>query len=90
MFLSDEWNACVYSTKVDGKTIVQRVRHNQSFWMGMELCAISEPLVKVLRLVDGEKSIIGYLYEAMDKAKGTIHRYYEDKGEEAFTRRDEI
>jgi hypothetical protein len=91
MFLSDEWNACVYSTKVDGQAIAQLVRHNQSFWMGVqELCAISEPLVKVLCLVDGEKPAMGYLYEAMDRAKEAIHRYYEDKGEEGFTRRVEI
>ena len=51
------------------------------------MCAVSEPLVKVLRLVDGEKLAMGYLYEAMDRAKEAIHRYYEDKGEDGFTRR---
>ena len=31
---------------------------------------ISEPLVRVLHLVDGdEKPAMGYLYEAMDRAK---------------------
>jgi hypothetical protein len=91
LFLLDEWNACVYSTKVDGQAIAQLVRHNQSFWMGVqELCAISEPLVKVLCLVDGENPTMGYLYEAMDRAKEAIHRYYENKGEEGFTRRAEI
>jgi hypothetical protein len=30
-----------------------------------ELCAINEPLVKVLRLVNGDKPAMGYLYEAM-------------------------
>ena len=44
--------------------------------------AISEPLVKVLCLVDGEKPAMGYLYEAMDRAKESIHAYYEDKGDE--------
>eukprot|EP00253_Pinus_taeda_P021372 PITA_21372 len=91
MFLLDEQNACIYSTKVDGKAIAQLVKHNPSFWMGVEeLCAISEPLVKVLCLVDGEKPTMGYLYEVMDKAKEAIYRYYEDKGEEGFTRGDEI
>jgi hypothetical protein len=84
--LSDEWNACVYSTKVDGHAITQLVRHNQSFRMGVqELCAINEPLVKVLHLVDGEKPAMGYLYEAMDRAKVAIHWYHEDKGEEGVT-----
>jgi hypothetical protein len=91
MFLSDEWKSCVYSTKVDGKAIARLVRHDERFWRGVEeLCVVSEPLVKVLRLVDGEKPTMGYLYEAMDRAKEAIYRYYEDKGEEGFTRRAEI
>ena len=45
-----------------------------------EVCAISEPLVKVLRLVDGEKPAMGYLYEAMDRAKEVMHTYCEYKG----------
>jgi hypothetical protein len=44
------------------------------------VCAISEPLVKVLRLVDGDKPTMCYLYDAMDRAKEAIHRFYEDKG----------
>jgi hypothetical protein len=64
------------------------VGHDQRFWSGVgEVCTISEPLVKVLRLVDGEKSTMGYLYEAMDRAKEAIYRYYENKGEEGLTKR---
>ena len=37
------------------------------------VCSIIEPLVKVLRLVDGDKLAMGYLYEAMDRAKESIH-----------------
>jgi hypothetical protein len=34
---------------------------------------ITEPLVRVFRLVDGdEKPAMGYLYEAMDRAKEEI------------------
>jgi hypothetical protein len=40
------------------------------------LCAISESLVKVLRLIDGDKPTMGYLYEA----KQSICAYYKDKG----------
>lgn len=45
------------------------------------LCAVNEPLVKVLHLVDGNKPVMGYLYEAMVRAKEAIHIYYEDKGD---------
>jgi hypothetical protein len=44
----------------------------------------------VLRLVDGEKPAMGYLYEAMDRAKEAIYRYYENKGEEGLTKRAQI
>ncbi|XP_065637294.1 uncharacterized protein LOC111990224 [Quercus suber] len=41
---------------------------------------VSEPLVRVLRLVDGdEKPAMGYLYEAMDKAKEEIKRRLKNK-----------
>eukprot|EP00253_Pinus_taeda_P036730 PITA_36730 len=55
-----------------------------------EVCAISEPLVKVLRLVDGDKPAMGYLYEAMDRAKEAIHAYYADKGDEGLEKQQVI
>ena len=65
--------------------------HNQKFWSVVgEECTVSEPLVKVIRLVDGDRPAMGYLYEAMDRAKETIHHYYEDKGEVGLTRRAEL
>jgi hypothetical protein len=82
MFLSNEWVACAYSTKQDGQAIAQLVGHDLIFWSGVgEVCTISEPLVKVLQLVDGEKPAMGYLYEAMDRANEAIYQYYENKRE---------
>ncbi|GJN36377.1 hypothetical protein PR202_gb25230 [Eleusine coracana subsp. coracana] len=41
---------------------------------------VTEPLVRVLRLVDGdEKPCMGYLYEAMDKAKENIKKRLRNK-----------
>ena len=40
---------------------------------------ITEPLVKVLRLVDGEKLAMGFIYEAMDQAKEQIKVAYKDR-----------
>ena len=91
MFLSDEWTTCVYSTKQDGHTIAQLVGHDQRFWSALgEICTVTEPLVKVLRLVDGDKPAMGYLYEALDRAKEAIYQYYDDKGEEGLTKRAQI
>jgi hypothetical protein len=52
-----------------------------------EVCAISKPLVKIIRLVDGDKLAMGYLYEAMDRAKESICAYYDDKGDDGFEKR---
>ena len=55
--------------------------YSEMFWRGVEeACLVSEPIVKVLRLVDGEKPAMAYLYEAMDRAKEAIRSYYADKG----------
>ena len=63
MFLSYEWHALSFSTKPEGQAIDRLVSFRESFWAGVEeVCAISEPLVKVLRLVDGVKPTMGYLY----------------------------
>ena len=55
--------------------------YTETFWQGVkEVCLISEPIVKVLRLVDGEKPAMAYVYDAMDRAKEAIRSYYADKG----------
>ena len=49
---------------------------------------VSSPLIRVLRLVDGEKKTpMGYIYEAMTRAKDTIVRSFnrnEEKYKEIF------
>jgi hypothetical protein len=52
----------------------------------VELCPMSEPSIKVLRLVDSDKPAMGYLYEAMDRAKKAIRAYYVGKGSHGFHR----
>jgi len=41
-------------------------------------------------LVDGDKPAMGYLYEAMDRAKEAIRAYYEDKGDEGLEKQQII
>ncbi|KAH9308797.1 hypothetical protein KI387_036708, partial [Taxus chinensis] len=79
MFSSDEWNASKWSRKQDGKDTKKKVFDNL-FWKKIaEVVKIVEPLIKVLRLVDGEISVMGYIYEAMDQAKEQIRASYRDK-----------
>jgi hypothetical protein len=61
MFVSGEWCDCRYSKREDGRAIARLV-YSDSFWEGVEeVCSVAEPLVKVLRLVDGDKPVMGYL-----------------------------
>lgn len=71
--------------KLEGEAICRLVSYQEDFWAGVqEVCVVTKPLVKVLRLVDGEKPVMGYLYEAMDRAKESIRPCYDDKGDEGF------
>ncbi|RVW19008.1 hypothetical protein CK203_095024 [Vitis vinifera] len=71
-----------------GKTIANIVLM-PSFWNTIVFCLkVSGPLVRVLRLVDGEKKApMGYIYEAMNRAKDAIVRSFngnEEKYKEIF------
>ena len=85
MFVSHEWDDLSFSRKPKGEAICRLVSYQESFWVGIdEVVSISEALVKVLRLVDGDKPTMGYLDEAMDRAKEAISTYYDDKGYDVF------
>ena len=55
---------------------VYRMIHSDKFWKDIaSIIVVFEPLVKVLRLVDSDdKADMGYLYEAMDRAKEAIKK----------------
>ena len=64
-----------------GKEVAAIVLDDKKFWLQcQQIVKISEPLVRVLRLVRGdEKPSMGYLYEAMDKAKENIKERLKSK-----------
>lgn len=79
LFSSDEWNQSQWSHKPEGKELKKKV-NEESFWRkAAKIVKLVEPLVKVLRLVDGERLAMGFIYEAMDQAKEQIKRQYKDK-----------
>ncbi|XP_058202971.1 uncharacterized protein LOC131317432 [Rhododendron vialii] len=73
MFTSEKWTNSKWAKEQGGKH-VEKVMLMASFWRNVLLALkFASPLVKVLRLVDGEvKPPMGYIYEAMDRAKETI------------------
>ncbi|XP_050945491.1 uncharacterized protein LOC127150844 [Cucumis melo] len=89
MFTSDEWKDSKWSKEQQGRRVVQTILL-ASFWTTIVFALkVSGPLVRVFRLVDGEKKPpIGYIYEAMDRAKEAIAKSFnnnEEKYKDIFT-----
>ncbi|CAL5350209.1 unnamed protein product [Camellia sinensis] len=84
MFNSDEWKNSRWGKAKTGQPYnVKKIILGKELWQKVtELCKVHEPLVRVLRLVDGdEKPTMGFIYEAIDRAKLAIKRdcrYYTD------------
>jgi len=89
MFTSNEWSNNKLSKKAKGREATKIVLM-LSFWNRVVFTLkVMAPLVHVLRLVDGErKAAIGYIYEAMEKAKEIIMKSFnndESKYNDVFT-----
>ena len=74
MFTCTKWVESSHGKSRVGKEIAAIILQDKDFWPRCaHIVNVSEPLVRVLRLADSEeKPSMGYLYEAMDKAKETI------------------
>ena len=88
MFTSEDWTTSKWAKESGGKNATSIILM-PSFWTNIVyILKIFGPLVRVLRLVDGEKKpAMGYIYEAMDRAKEAITRSFnekEDKYKEFF------
>jgi len=89
MFTSDEWSKNKLYKEAKGKEATKIVLM-PSFWnhVVFNLKGMT-PLVHVLRLVDGErKEGMGYIYEAIEKAKETIIKSFNNhasKYKDVFT-----
>ena len=73
MVTSQEWNTSKWSKDVGGRKIATYFLQD-TFWRNvLYALKLTGPLVKVLRIVDGEKKPpMGYIYEAMDRAKEKV------------------
>ncbi|XP_057867689.2 uncharacterized protein LOC131074956 [Cryptomeria japonica] len=76
MFVSERWMGSPYATKLEAKKVVVAIFDFNFAKMVEEIINVSEPLVRVLQMVDGDHNSMGYLYEAMDKAKEAIQHLY--------------
>ncbi|KAL5769557.1 hypothetical protein ACOSP7_013711 [Xanthoceras sorbifolium] len=73
MFSSEPWEQCKWATSTKGKAAFATVM-SMSFWNGVTTCLkVFAPLVKVLRLVDGDKKpAMGFVYGELVQAKEEI------------------
>ena len=59
---------------------MKKKANEEIFWReAAEIVKLVEPLVKVLRLVDGKRLAMGFIYEAMDQENEQIKRAYKDR-----------
>uniref|UniRef100_A0A6N2MJA2 DUF659 domain-containing protein n=1 Tax=Salix viminalis TaxID=40686 RepID=A0A6N2MJA2_SALVM len=74
MFTCTKWVESSHGKSRVGNEIAAIILQDNDFWPRCaHIINVSEPLVRVLRLADSEeKPSMGYLYEAMDKAKEAI------------------
>ncbi|KAK0583740.1 hypothetical protein LWI29_002363 [Acer saccharum] len=88
MFTLNVWATSKWAKERGGRKVVEIISMH-SFWNNVVFALkVFRPLVCVLRLVDGErKPLMGYIYEAMDRAKEAIARSFkwdEKRYEEIF------
>ncbi|KAL0331407.1 UNVERIFIED_CONTAM: hypothetical protein Sangu_1686200 [Sesamum angustifolium] len=76
MFSHAEWLASSASRRPDAQLIKSMLNAEQFWSSAREAVCMFEPLVKVLRIVQGDMPAMGYLYEGMEKAKISIKAYY--------------
>lgn len=76
MFSHSEWLSSAHSKHPDAQ-VVRSLLYLDRFWRyAREVVSISEPLIKVLRIVDGDMPAMGYIYEGIERAKVLIKEYY--------------
>jgi hypothetical protein len=81
MFGSKKWLESNFARSDEGITVMIIITRDDSFWKKVKYCLTATiPLVKVLKLVDGDaKPTMGYIYEAMDRAKEEIASSFGNK-----------
>ncbi|CAH9126863.1 unnamed protein product, partial [Cuscuta epithymum] len=66
------WRGLEYTKSSEGKRVTCIIQDPDFWTRAKEVIDVLEPLVRILRLVDGDGSTSGYLYQAMEMAKESI------------------
>ncbi|XP_061339275.1 uncharacterized protein LOC133285965 [Gastrolobium bilobum] len=80
MVTSREWTLSAYSKDVKAKRFVEQVLDSRFWKECVDIVKVTEPLVRLLRLVDSEeKPSMGYLYQAFYKAREEMIKRFQRK-----------
>ncbi|PWA57773.1 hypothetical protein CTI12_AA409670 [Artemisia annua] len=79
MFASEKWGNSNFAKSEVGKNIESIILDNVGFWRSVYNCCLAAaPLIRVLRMVDSDLLAMGYIFDAMVKAKIEIKNLYKD------------
>ncbi|XP_061353108.1 uncharacterized protein LOC133297896 [Gastrolobium bilobum] len=81
MVTSRDWTSSTYSKEAKAKKFVEQVLDSNFWKQCAEIVKLTEPLIRVLRIVDSEnKPAMGFLYQAIFKAREEmIKRFQRNK-----------
>ncbi|KAK8916562.1 hypothetical protein KSP39_PZI022505 [Platanthera zijinensis] len=76
MFSHSDWLSSTQSRRPEAQ-VIKSLLYLDGFWKSShEAVSVSEPFVKLLRVVDGDIAAMGYVYEGIERAKLTIKMFY--------------
>ncbi|XP_039120779.1 uncharacterized protein LOC120257366 [Dioscorea cayenensis subsp. rotundata] len=80
MVTSKEWTTLAYAKERAKKKFVDHVL-DSSFWKEcVVIVKVTEPLVRVLRIVDGDDRLaMGFIYEAINKAREEMRKRFQSR-----------
>ncbi|CAI9093803.1 OLC1v1029383C1 [Oldenlandia corymbosa var. corymbosa] len=81
MFSHPEWLSSIHNRGSEVQAIVSLLYLDRFWNSAREAVSVTEPLIKILRIVDGDMPAIGYIYEGMVRAKLNIKAYYRNSEE---------
>ncbi|XP_061369965.1 uncharacterized protein LOC133312734 [Gastrolobium bilobum] len=80
MVTSREWTLSAYYKDIKAKRFVEQVLDSRFWKECVDIVKVTEPLVRLLRLVDSEeKPSMGYLYQAFYKAREEMIKRFQRK-----------
>nr|XP_025661962.1 uncharacterized protein LOC112757621 [Arachis hypogaea] len=80
MVTSKEWTISAYSKEAKAKIFVDQVLDSKFWNQCTDIVKLTEPLVRVLRIVDSEdKAAMGFLYQAFNKAREEMVKWFQQR-----------